>query len=46
MVYDFNKDGKAEIAVKTAPGTKMMCYEEMGHRIKECYITIPKKDML
>lgn len=26
MVYDFNGDGKAEMAVKTAPGTKMIRY--------------------
>lgn len=26
MVYDFNGDGKAEMAVKTAPGTKMTTF--------------------
>ena len=34
MVYDFNGDGKAEMAVKTAPGTKMTTFFADG-RVKE-----------
>ncbi len=46
MVYDFNGDGKAEMAVKTAPGTKMICYYEDGSIKSEKYITMPTEDCL
>ena len=39
MVYDFNGDGKAEMAVKTAPGTKMIRYGADGTAKEERYIT-------
>lgn len=45
MVYDFNNDGKAEIAVKTAPGTKMISYNESGDRVTERFITMPEEDI-
>ncbi len=45
MVYDFNGDGKAEMAVKTAPGTKMTRYDSSGNIIDEYYITMPKDDI-
>lgn len=44
MVYDFNKDGKAEIAVKTAPGTKMTFFNN-GTIVKESFITMPVEDI-
>lgn len=44
MVYDFNKDGKAEMAVKTAPGTKMIFYKN-GTVVKESFITMPPEDI-
>lgn len=44
MVYDFNGDGKAEMAVKTAPGTKMLLYGKDGKLFQEQYITMPEKD--
>ncbi|MBR4235163.1 MAG: rhamnogalacturonan lyase [Clostridia bacterium] len=45
MVYDFNGDGKAEMAVKTAPGTRMTVYNADGS-VKSCeYITIPESDI-
>lgn len=44
MVYDFNGDGKAEMAVKTAPGTHMTIYAENGTVEKEFYITLPESD--
>ena len=44
MVYDFNMDGRAEMAVKTAPGTKMTVYSEDGSVKSEKYITLPERD--
>ncbi|MBO4416391.1 MAG: rhamnogalacturonan lyase [Lachnospiraceae bacterium] len=45
MVYDFDGDGKAEMSVKTAPGTKMTIFDEDGNIISERYITLPKRDI-
>ena len=45
MVYDFNGDGKAEMSVKTAPGTKMTRYNEDGSIASETYITMPQSDL-
>lgn len=45
MVYDFDGDGKAEMAVKTAPGTHMTMYREDGSVEKEFYITLPEADI-
>lgn len=45
MVYDFNGDGKAEMAVKTAPGTKMTFYKADGSVEKEAFITMPEEDV-
>lgn len=45
IVYDFNGDGKAEMSVKTAPGTRMMKYDEDGNVISEKYITMPEEDI-
>ncbi len=45
IVYDFDGDGKAEMALKTAPGTKMTRYDENGNVVSEKYITMPKKDV-
>ncbi len=44
MVYDFDGDGKAEMAVKTAPGTHMTVFAPDGSIEREFYITIPKED--
>lgn len=44
MVYDFDGDGKAEMALKTAPGTKMTVYAADGSVESERYITLPEKD--
>lgn len=41
IVYDFDGDGRAEMSVKTAPGTKMIRYDEKGNVISEKYITMP-----
>ena len=44
MVYDFDGDGKAEMCVKTAPGTKMTVYGEDGGIVSEQYITLLPED--
>ncbi len=44
MCCDFNGDGKAEMAVKTAPGTKMTIYKEDGTVKEEYFVTMPKED--
>lgn len=45
MVYDFDNDGKAEMALKTAPGTKMTRYNADGTIQSEKYITMPNEDI-
>ncbi len=44
MAYDFDGDGKAEMCVKTAPGTKMTVYGPDGGIESERYITLPRED--
>jgi rhamnogalacturonan endolyase len=43
LVYDFDGDGRSEMMLKTAPGTKMIRYDN-GHVTSEHYITIPTED--
>ena len=45
IVMDFNLDGKAEMAVKTAPGTRMTRYAPDGSILWEKYITLPEADV-
>ncbi len=45
IVMDFNLDGKAEMAVKTAPGTKMTVYNKDGSVRSEKYVTMPQNDI-
>lgn len=45
MVYDFDGDGKAEMSVKTAPGTCMTVYNEDGTIQSKRYITLPEEDV-
>ena len=44
MVYDFDGDGKAEMAVKTAPGSCITRYNADGTTETD-YITLPEKDV-
>ena len=44
IVYDFDGDGKAEMAVKTAPGTKMTRFHADGSEKDSFYITMPEMD--
>ncbi len=45
IAYDFNGDGKAEMAVKTAPGTKMTTYRADGSVKDEFFVTMPQSDI-
>lgn len=45
LVYDFDGDGKAELMFKTAPGTKVIHYDQEGNRTSEQYITLPQEDI-
>jgi hypothetical protein len=45
MVYDFNNDGRAEMAVKTAPGTKITTYNPDGSIKTEKFITMSPEDI-
>lgn len=45
MCYDFNGDGKAEMSVKTAPGTKMTIFAKDGSIAREYYVTLPQEDI-
>ncbi len=43
LVYDFDGDGRSEVMLKTAPGTKTTRYEK-GRVKSERYITMPADD--
>ena len=43
LVYDFDGDGRSEIMMKTAPGTRTTSYER-GRPGRARYITMPKAD--
>ncbi|GAE35959.1 rhamnogalacturonan lyase [Halalkalibacter akibai] len=45
LVYDFDGNGKAEMMFKTAPGTKIIKYDESGNVESEEYITMPQEDL-
>ncbi|WP_163580813.1 rhamnogalacturonan lyase [Gracilibacillus saliphilus] len=45
LVYDFDGNGKSEIMFKTAPGTKVIKYDEAGEVASEEYITMPEEDI-
>jgi hypothetical protein len=44
-VYDFDGDGRAEMMVKTAPGTRSIRYGEDGRAVSERYVTMPREDV-
>lgn len=43
LAYDFDKDGKSELILKTAPGTKSTTYGPNG--TTEKYVSIPERDL-
>ncbi|MDP4099077.1 rhamnogalacturonan lyase [Paenibacillus sp. P96] len=45
LVYDFDGDGRSELMFKTAPGTKVITYNQKGRPAKERYITMPREDI-
>ncbi|WP_199619230.1 rhamnogalacturonan lyase [Paenibacillus alkalitolerans] len=45
MVYDFDGDGKAESMFKTAPGTKIVKFDQEGQIVSEKHITMPQEDI-
>lgn len=44
LVYDFDGDGRSEIMLKTAPGTKVITYRN-NKPVKTRWITMPKSDI-
>ncbi|WP_328991077.1 rhamnogalacturonan lyase [Kribbella sp. NBC_01245] len=44
LVYDFDGDGRSEMMLKTAPGTKTTRYDRSGQVQSERYITMPAAD--
>ena len=45
LVYDFDGDGRSELMLKTAPGTKIIRYHRDGSVRSERYITMPNADL-
>ncbi len=45
MVYDFNGDGRAEMALKTAPGTCMTRFAPDGSVLSRRFVTMPQADI-
>jgi rhamnogalacturonan endolyase len=45
LVYDFDGDGKSEIMFKTAPGTKIVKFDNKGNVTSEKFIAMPQKDI-
>ncbi|MBP3648941.1 MAG: hypothetical protein J6K73_04065, partial [Clostridia bacterium] len=45
IVCDFDGDGKAEMSVKTAPGSRMTRYNPDGSIKEQFYVTMPESDL-
>lgn len=45
LAYDFDGDGRSELMLKTAPGTKSTTYAEDGSVAAESFVTIPERDV-
>ncbi|MEV4754378.1 rhamnogalacturonan lyase [Micromonospora sp. NPDC049559] len=45
LVYDFDGDGRAELMLKTAPGTRVVSYDRHGDVAGERYVTMPPADL-
>ncbi|WP_345802457.1 rhamnogalacturonan lyase [Microbacterium sp. AZCO] len=45
LAYDFDGDGRSELMLKTAPGTKSTTYEADGSVKAESYVTMPAADV-
>jgi hypothetical protein len=44
-VADFDGDGRSELMLKTAPGTKTTTYGPDGEVVSETYVTLPEADI-
>jgi len=44
-VYDFDGDGRAELMLKTAPGTRVIRYDAAGRVVSQRYVTMPRADV-
>ncbi|GAA1601432.1 hypothetical protein GCM10009789_64570 [Kribbella sancticallisti] len=44
LVYDFDGDGRSEMMLKTAPGTKTTSYDKAGRIKSERYVSLPAAD--
>ena len=44
LAYDYDGDGKSEVLLKTAPGTKTTAYDKSGRVASEKFISLPKDD--
>lgn len=44
LVYDFDGDGRSEMMLKTAPGTRTIRYNSQNQATTQRYITLPKQD--
>lgn len=42
LVYDFDGDGRSEVMLKTAPGTKAIHYDAAGNPKRERFVTMPQ----
>ncbi|PRX60762.1 hypothetical protein B0I32_116153 [Nonomuraea fuscirosea] len=45
LVYDLDGDGRSEMMLKTAPGTKIIRYGGRGQVVSERYVTMPRADV-
>ncbi|SDK59999.1 hypothetical protein SAMN05421874_10920 [Nonomuraea maritima] len=45
LVYDFDGDGRSEMMLKTAPGTRIIKYGPDGRVVSERHITMPRDDV-
>ncbi|TDC06384.1 rhamnogalacturonan lyase [Nonomuraea longispora] len=45
QVYDLDGDGRSEMMLKTAPGTKIIRYGSRGQVVSERHVTMPRQDV-
>lgn len=45
LVYDFDGDGRSEMMLKTAPGTRSISYDGSGAVRSQTYVTMPEADL-
>lgn len=45
LVYDLDGDGRAEMMLKTAPGTRSTTFDADGQVTAESYVTMPQSDV-